>query len=64
MENTARQPLPGQGFEDPVTDSHSAEVVEFRAAGPNQRDSLSLNFIEEIDAWARHALARSGFGDF
>ena len=64
MENTARQPLSGQDFEDPVTDSHSAEVFEFRAAGPNERDSLSLNFIEEIDAWARHALARSGFGDF
>jgi hypothetical protein len=28
-----------------------------------QRDSLAGNFNEEIDAWARMALARNGFGD-
>ena len=29
-----------------------------------QRDSLSENFINEIEAWARHALAANGFADF
>ena len=33
--------------------------VDFR-----QRESLSENFNEEIEAWARHALATNGFGDF
>ena len=28
-----------------------------------QRDSLAGNFNEEIDAWARMAQARNGFGD-
>ena len=28
-----------------------------------RRQSLSKNFNREIDAWARHALAASGFGD-
>ena len=28
-----------------------------------QRDSLAGNFNQEIDAWARMALARNGFGD-
>ena len=29
----------------------------------HQRDSLAGNFNEEIDAWARMAQARNGFGD-
>ena len=33
--------------------------VDFR-----QRESLSENFNAEIEAWARHALASNGFGDF
>ena len=33
--------------------------VDFR-----QRESLSENFNDEIEAWARHALATNGFGDF
>jgi len=41
----------------------NAEVVEFDRDFL-QRDSLSENFNNEIEAWARHALAANGFGDF
>ena len=27
-------------------------------------DSLFENFVDEIDAWARQALAANGFGDY
>ena len=39
----------------------AGEIVEFDF---RQRDSLSEIFNEEIDAWARHALASNGFGDY
>ena len=29
-----------------------------------ERDSLSENFNDEIEAWARHAIASNGFGDY
>lgn len=37
------------------------EIVEFN---PENRESLSENFLAEIDAWARHSLASNGFGDY
>lgn len=37
--------------------------VEF-TPGSIIRDSLSEIFFNEIDAWARQALAANGFGDF
>jgi len=37
------------------------EIVEF---SPEHRESLSENFLAEIDAWARQSLASNGFGDF
>jgi len=37
------------------------EIVEYDF---RHRDSLSENFNEEIDAWARHSLASNGFGDY
>ena len=47
-----------------VDDSfEDAEVVEFDRDF-FQRDSLSENFINEIEGWARHALAANGFSDF
>ncbi len=64
MENTARQQLLDQVLEDLASNGIDGEIVAVRAAQPIERDSLSLNFIEEIDAWARHALATNGFGDF
>ena len=30
----------------------------------HDRDSLSENFNNEIEAWARHAIASNGFGDY
>jgi hypothetical protein len=29
-----------------------------------ERDSLSENFNDEIEAWARHSLAANGCGDY
>ena len=42
-------------------DQLECEVVEIN---PPERESLSENFIEELDAWARHSLARNGFCDY
>jgi hypothetical protein len=28
------------------------------------RESLSENFVDELDAWARHSFAANGFGDY
>ncbi len=64
MENTARQQLLDQVLEDLANNGIEANIVEVCAAEPAEGDSLSLNFVEEIDAWARHALATNGFGDF
>jgi hypothetical protein len=38
-------------------------VVEIRRSN-NARESLSENFNNELEAWARHSLARNGFGDY
>jgi hypothetical protein len=42
-------------------DQLDCEIVEF---SPEHRESLSENFLEELDAWARHSLASNGFGDY
>jgi hypothetical protein len=42
-------------------DQFDSEIVEF---SPEHHESLSENFLAEIDAWARHSLAANGFGDF
>ena len=47
-------------FEDQVYDR---DMVEFDDDFRN-RDSLSENFVNEIEAWARQALAANGFADF
>ena len=39
------------------------EIVEFTPGSIN-RDDLSEMSFDEIDAWARHALAANGFGDY
>ena len=65
MENTARNDFMMQVMED-FTDSYEddgndCDIIEFRLGN---RDSLSENFITEIDAWARQAMASNGFGDY
>jgi hypothetical protein len=42
-------------------DLMECDVVEL---SPRRRESLSENFTEELDAWARHSLAMNGFGDY
>ena len=42
-------------------DQLDCEIFEF---SPEHRESLSENFLEELDAWARHSLASNGFGDY
>ena len=49
-----------EAFDDQVYDR---DIVEFDDDFRN-RDSLSENFVNEIEAWARHALAANGFADF
>ena len=39
------------------------EIVKFSSRCMT-RDSLSEMFNDEIDAWARRALAANGFGDY
>ena len=43
-----------------IEDQYDCEIIEF----DHHRDSLSENFNEEIEAWARHSLALNGFGDY
>ena len=49
-----------EAFDDQVYDRDIIDFdTDFRS-----RDSLSENFVNEIEAWARHALASNGFSDF
>ena len=63
MENLAID----QRLQDSVEDFDgvypNAEVVDFEH-DYFERDSLSENFINELEGWARQALAANGFGDF
>ena len=68
MENTAIDEFMMNVVEDYTGDFDNLEhtecdIVEFRLGNRN-RDSLSENYILEIDAWARQALASNGFGDY
>jgi len=48
---------------EPETTRHDCEILDFEHRH-QARDSLSENFVNEIEAWARHALATNGFADF
>ena len=55
---------------EPIFDSESIHIalqkfaiVRSRAQN-RDRDSLSENFNNEIEAWARQAIASNGFGDY
>ncbi len=39
------------------------EVIELMPY-EDEVESLFCNFVDEIDAWARQALAANGFGDY
>jgi hypothetical protein len=42
-------------------DQLDSEIVEF---SPQHHGSISLNILDEIDAWVRHSLASNGFCDY
>ena len=63
MENTARDKRLMETIEEFLIEQPDCEVIEFDRSS-YQRDSLSENFVNEIEAWARHALASNGFGDY
>jgi hypothetical protein len=63
MENALANELVLEAIEDLTFCPEECDIIPLR---PEQyvRESLSENFINEIDAWARHALAANGFGDY
>ncbi len=63
MENLAIDHHSIPADEDFAGDYPDSEVVEFEH-DYLERDSLSENFINELESWARHALAANGFADF
>lgn len=63
MQNTALQESFTDVAEEDLAAAYDSDVVEMHSAG-YPGESLYYNFVNEIDAWARHALASNGFGDF
>jgi hypothetical protein len=59
MQNAIPNLEPEVDSESSPIAQHKLEVVQYR-----DRDSLSENFNNELEAWARHALASNGFGDY
>lgn len=51
-------------IERKIDDEHHAQEVGKVKLAIVNRESLSESFNAEIDAWARHALASNGFGDY
>jgi len=62
MHNTAKIDSPEMAPPAQEGDG-DCEIIELRP-GNTGHDSLFVNFVDEIDAWARHALAANGFGDY
>ena len=57
---------PALKFDDPsasAADSGVADASTAPVATP-ARESLFETFVDEIDIWARRALAANGFGDY
>ena len=50
-------------LDDPLADFADAQSDAGPARNP-VAESLFENFVDEIDAWARQALAANGFGDY
>ena len=63
MENTARNKRMMETIEEFISEQGDCEVFEFDR-NSYQRDSLSENFVNEIESWARHAIASNGFSDY
>ena len=63
MENLAQDLEPEFDSESNHVTQQKFEIVQSWAQS-RDRDSLSENFNDEIEAWARHAIASNGFGDY
>ena len=65
METAMRNEIAVEYYEDSADYREDCEVIEFKTDSVNEeRESLSEIFNEEIDIWARRALAANGFGDY
>jgi hypothetical protein len=63
MFNCARDESQFIEIEFDAAERPDCEIVKFTSRGMTH-DSLSEMFNDEIDAWARRALAANGFGDY
>jgi hypothetical protein len=63
MENLAQDLEPEFDSESNHVTQQKLEIVQSRTQS-RDRDSLSENFNNEIEAWARQAIASNGFGDY
>ena len=63
MENLAQDLEPEFDSESSHVTQQKLEIVQSRTQS-RDRDSLSENFNNEIEAWARQAIASNGFGDY
>lgn len=65
MEAVIRQDLLSRVLEELAAYSHECDIVEFTPDYKDEgRESLSENFNDELDRWARRALGANGFGDY
>jgi hypothetical protein len=63
MKSLTRDELPGVDYDPDRYPQKGWNIVKLRRRN-HDRDSLSENFTNELDAWARQALAANGFGDY
>ncbi len=63
MENLAHDLEPKIDSESSHVTQQKFAIVQSRTQN-RDRDSLSENFNNEIEAWARQATASNGFGDY
>ena len=63
MENLAQDLEPEFDSKSNHVTQQKLEIVQSRTQS-RDRDSLSENFNNEIEAWARQAIASNGFGDY
>jgi hypothetical protein len=65
METAMRKTIAADYAQDTADYRDECEIIEFKPEQVDQgRESLSENFNQEIEVWARRALASNGFGDF
>lgn len=63
MGNPAKNERVLASFEKLATQAEGCEIVQLMSESC-ARESMSEYSNDELEAWARHALASNGFGDF